>query len=140
MLNHLSIDASINNTKASERECAASHLEFAQPNDLSVLDRGYNSFWLYALYNKANSHFCMRAKVNRGIQFKDFEQSGLKEAIITVTPNKKSFQQCIDKDLSTKPLTLRLIRVELDNEVKCWSPIYSTMNIFQPVNSKNYIT
>jgi hypothetical protein len=118
VLNHLSIDSSINNTKTSERECAASHLKFAQPNDLSILDRGYNGFWLYALYNKAHSHFCMRAKVNRGIQFKAFEESGLKEVYISMTPNKSSIQQCIDKGLSTKLLTLRLIRVELDNEVE----------------------
>jgi hypothetical protein len=46
LLNHLSIDSSINSTKISECECAASHLKFAPPNDLSILDRGYNGFWL----------------------------------------------------------------------------------------------
>lgn len=96
VLNHLSIDSSINHTKASERECAASHLQFALPNDLSLLDRGYNAFWLYTLYNKANSHYCMRAKVNLGKQFKAFQQSGATEAIITMKPNKISKQQCID--------------------------------------------
>lgn len=118
VLNHLCIDSSINHTKASERECAASHLQFAQPNDLSILDRGYNAFWLYALYNKADSHFCMRAKVNRGIQFKAFEQSGAAEAVITIEANKISKLQCADKHLSSEPITLRLVRVELDNEVE----------------------
>ena len=42
VLNHISIDSSINHTHASERECAASHLDHALPNDLSILDRGYN--------------------------------------------------------------------------------------------------
>lgn len=118
VLNHLSIDSSINHTKASERECAASHLQFALPNDLSLLDRGYNAFWLYALYDKANSHFCMRAKVNRGKQFKAFVESGATEAIITMEPNKISKQQCLDKHLSTDPITLRLVRVELGDEVE----------------------
>ena len=49
VLNHISIDSSINHTTASERDCAAAHLNYAQPNDLSILDRGYNAFWLYAL-------------------------------------------------------------------------------------------
>lgn len=118
VLNHLSIDSSINHTKASERECAATHLRFAQPNDLSILDRGYNAFWLYALYDKAKSHFCMRAKINLGKQFKAFEQSGATEAIVTMEPNKISKQQCIEKHLSTEPITLRLVRVELKNEVE----------------------
>lgn len=118
VLNHLSIDASINHTRASERECAASHLQFAQPNDPSILDRGYNAFWFYALYNKANSHFCMRAKINRGKQFEVFAHSGATEALITIEPNKISRQQCIDKHLPTEPLTLRLVRVELENEVE----------------------
>jgi hypothetical protein len=59
----------------------------------------------------------MCAKVNLGIQFKVFEESSLKEVYISMTPNKSSMQ-CIDKGLSTKLLTLRLIRVELDNEVE----------------------
>jgi hypothetical protein len=44
VLNNLTIDRSINSTRGSERECAASHLELAQPDDLSILDRCYNAF------------------------------------------------------------------------------------------------
>jgi hypothetical protein len=44
VLNHISIDSSINHTTASERDCAAAHLNYALPNDLSILDRGYNAF------------------------------------------------------------------------------------------------
>jgi len=57
VLNHISIDSSINHTKASERACAAMHLQYAQPNDLSILDRGYNAFWLYTLYKAKNQSF-----------------------------------------------------------------------------------
>ncbi len=60
----------------------------------------------------------MRAKVNRGKQFEAFEQSGATEAIITIEPNKISKQQCAEKHLSCEPITLRLVRVELDNEVE----------------------
>lgn len=118
VLNHISIDSSINHTNASERECAASHLNHALPNDLSILDRGYNAFWLYALYATKNVPFCMRAKINRGLLFKQFAESGKAQTVITLEPNKRSAEQCIEKGLPTCPVKLRLIRVELDGEVE----------------------
>ena len=118
VLNHISIDSSINHTKASERECAASHLNHAHPDDLSILDRGYNAFWLYALYVTKNQPFCMRAKINRGLLFKQFAESGKAQTVITLEPNKRSVEQCIEKGLPTCPLKLRLIRVELDGEIE----------------------
>ncbi len=118
VLNHISIDFSINQTTASERECAASHLQYAHFNDLSILDRGYNAFWLFALFEANKLPFCMRAKINRGKLYKAFAESGKPEEIVTLKPNKKSAEQCRDKGLSDEPLTLRLVRVELDNEVE----------------------
>jgi hypothetical protein len=115
-LNNLAIDSSINPIRSSERECEPSHLTFEQPGDLSVLDQGYNAFWLYAIYDRASSHFCMRAKVNLGLQFKAFAQSGAVEKIIIMEPNKVAMEKSLEKGLSTKPLRLRLVRVELDNE------------------------
>ncbi len=118
VLNHISIDSSINHTKASERACAAMHLNYAQPDDLSILDRGYNAFWLYALYEAKKKPFCMRAKINRGKQYKAFADSGEAQAVITLTPNKKSVEQCKEKGLPIHPLKLRLIRVELNGDVE----------------------
>ncbi len=115
VLNHISIDASINHTKASERGCAAAHLQHALPNDLSLLDRGYNAFWLYALYNQEKLLFCMRAKINQGLVFKQFVHSAQAQAIITLEPNKSSREACQKKGLPTTALTLRLVRIELDN-------------------------
>ena len=114
VLNHISIDSSINHTRASERDCAASHLNVAQPDDLCILDRGYNAFWLYTLYMTKNQSFCMRAKINQGLLFKQFAESGQAQTVITLDPNKRSVEQCIEKGLPTCPLKLRLIRVELE--------------------------
>ncbi len=118
VLNHISIDSSINPTKTSERDCAGSHLQYALPNDLSILDRGYNAFWLYAFYEAHEQRFCMRAKINQCQVFKAFAESGKKEEIITLKPCKYSVTQCRRKGLSTKPLALRLVRVELDEDVE----------------------
>ena len=38
--------------------------------------------------------------------------------VITLEPKKCSVEQCIEKGLPTRPLRLRLIRVELDGEVE----------------------
>jgi hypothetical protein len=119
VLNHISIDSSINHTTASERECAAAHLNYAHTKDLSILDRGYNAFWLYALYEATDRYFCMRAKSNQGLLYKEFAKSGKIQTVITLKANKRSVNQCIEKGLPTKPLKLRLIRVELeDGEVE----------------------
>jgi len=115
VLNHISIDSSINPTNASERECAASHIQHALPNDLSLLDRGYNAFWLYNLYQLKKQFFCMRAKINQGLQFKQFAESGKAQTVITLEPNKPSLKQCKEKGLPTGALTLRLLRVELNS-------------------------
>ena len=119
VLNHISIDSSINHTAASERDCAAAHLNHAHTNDLSILDRGYNAFWLYALYEATGRYFCMRAKINRGLLYKQFAESGKAQAVITLKANQRSVEQCLEKGLPMQPLRLRLIRVELeDGEVE----------------------
>jgi len=41
----------------------------------------------------------MRAKINRGKQFKAFADSGEAQTVITLTPNKKSVGQCKEKGL-----------------------------------------
>ncbi len=83
-----------------------------------MLDRGYNAFWLYAYFSAHNLPFCMRAKVNRNLFCKAFVASGEAEQIITLQPNKSAAAQCRSKGLSAQPLTIRLVRVDLGNEVE----------------------
>lgn len=118
VLNNIVIDTSLNPHKTSERECVIKHLIQAGKNDLILYDRGYVSFWLYALHIKHHHHFCMRAKTNQSLIVKDFIKSKKKDALVTFYPNKTSIETCKKKGLSTKPLILRLVRVELPNEVE----------------------
>ena len=61
----------------------------------------------------------MRAKINQGLLYKQFAESGKAQALITLEPNKRSVEQCLEKGLPTQPLKLRLVRVELeDGEVE----------------------
>jgi len=118
VLNNIVLDASINPPHASERELAYQHLLQAQENDLRLYDRGYPAFWLFAAHQKQNSSFCMRVKSNLEKVYRDFKASGKKQTIIMLKPNKKSITQCVDKNLSTQPIRLRLIRVDLKSEVE----------------------
>jgi hypothetical protein len=118
VLNKIVIDSGIHPRLTSERECVKDHLQFSNDGDLVLFDRGYVAFWLYAYLLKHNIHFCMRAKTNQSLLIKDFVKSGKKEAIVTFEANKSSIETCKEKGLSSKPITLRLVRVDLPNEVE----------------------
>ena len=122
VLNHVVIDSSIENTHKSERELASCHLSFAKQNDLIIYDRRYTAFWLYAFHLQHNYNFCMRTKINQMKQIKAFIKSNKKEAIITLIPNRSSIKTCQEKSLSTAPIKLRLIRVDLPNETEVLIP------------------
>lgn len=118
VLNKIVIDSGVHPRLTSERECAEDHLQFSNDSDLVLFDRGYVAFWLYAYLLKHNISFCMRAKTNQSLLIKDFVKSGKKEAVVTFNPNKPSIKTCNEKGLSSKPITLRLVRVDLPNEVE----------------------
>ena len=118
VLNQLVIDSSINPNGTSERHCAAEHLDHAGKKDLVIYDRGYTAFWLYAHHIKHNHAFCMRAKTNQNLLVKEFISSNKKEAIVTFEPNKSSMLSCEERGLPSAPITLRLVRVDLPNEVE----------------------
>ena len=118
VLNKIVIDSGIHPRLTSERQCAEDHLQFSTENDLVIFDRGYVSFWLYAYLLKQNISFCIRAKTKQSLLIRNFVSSGKKEAIVTFEPNKPSIKTCEEKGLPTKPITLRLVRVDLPNEVE----------------------
>lgn len=118
VLNHLVIDSGIHSRLTSEKQCAEDHLAFSDKNDLVLFDRGYVSHWLYAYLLQRNISFCMRAKTKQSLVIKEFVASGKTEAIVTFEPNKSSIRTCKEKGLSTKGISLRLVRVDLPNEVE----------------------
>ncbi|KAI3387017.1 hypothetical protein SNEBB_001122, partial [Seison nebaliae] len=118
VLNHIVIDSGIHPRLTSERQCAEDHLAFTESNDLVLFDRGYVAHWLYAYLLHRNISFCMRAKTKQNLLIRQFVASGKKEAVVTLKPNKPSIETCKEKGLSTQPITLRLIRVDLPNEVE----------------------
>ncbi len=118
VLNHLVIDSSLHPTGYSERECIPNHMKHSPQNSLTIYDRGYPAFWIYAFHIKKNSFFCIRVKTKQLLIAKKFLKSNKKEEIIEISPRRSSIKTCLEKGLPTETIKLRLVRVELPNEVE----------------------
>jgi len=118
VLNDIALDACLEPTTASERDCLAYHLEVAEERDLLLIDRGYNAFWVMSTLCQRQQAFCLRARTGRDLIAKQFVESGAREAIVTYTPNRTSRAYCEQFGLPTEPVTLPLIRVDLPNDVE----------------------
>ena len=97
-----------------ERELVAQHFLNLLPTDLILLDRGYPAYWLFNLTLSLGSNFCARISCTKWKIVRKFYHSGKKEQIINLPAPPTSAKQCLEMGLDTKPLRLRLIRVELD--------------------------
>lgn len=118
VLKDIALDACLEPTTASERDCLAYHLEVAMERDLILMDRGYNAFWVMSTLCQRQQAFCLRARTGRDLVAKQFVESGAPEATVTYTPNRTSRTHCEQFGLPTEPIMLRLIRVDLPNEVE----------------------
>jgi len=115
VLNHVTLDAKIAPKDEGERDLAAAHFAHLEPGDLVLLDRGYPAFWLFALILTQGANFCARMKLSGWKVVAQFVASGRQEQIVTLSAGATALQECQARQLSTRPLTLRLIRIELDN-------------------------
>ncbi len=115
VLNQITLDALIGPKAFGERELAAEHFAHLCSGDLVLLDRGYPAFWLFALIRRKKAHFCARMKANGWKVAKQFVDSGLNEQIVSLQPGFAAKQDCDKRKLSANPITIRLIRVELDD-------------------------
>jgi len=91
-------------------------LEQSRTGDLTLFDRGYPAFWLYALLASKQRAFCMRAKTRLDLNIKAFLQSGQRQALVTFTPNRLAEEACRERGLPVYPIRLRLIRVEMGTQ------------------------
>lgn len=65
-----------------------------------------------------NLSFCIRTKTNQDIVVKEFIASHKKDALVTFHPGNQARRVCKEKGLPITPVTLRLIPVDLPNEVE----------------------
>lgn len=114
-LNKVTVDALIGPTAQGEREYAAQHLALVGPGDLVLLDRGYPAFWLFALIIQQQADFCARMPIGLWSVVDVFVASGQREQIVTLHPCATALQECQSRDLPIDPLSVRLLRIELDS-------------------------
>lgn len=111
----LTVDLQVAPYASAERDLAALHLAKTQADDILLYDRGYPAFWFYALHQQHQRYFCMRLQENLYPESTRLCRSQDHEMQITLTPKGESIKQCKKRDLPTHPITLRLVKVVLDN-------------------------
>lgn len=115
VLSEVTIEARIGPKSQGEREFAALHFDKIGPADLVLLDRGYPAFWLFVLIRAKEADFCVRMPIGVWDVVDQFVASGLQEQIVDLHPCQTALKECQARNLPTKPLKVRLLRLELDH-------------------------
>jgi len=114
-LNKITIDAIISPKSYGERKLAAQHFTQLTHRDLVLLDRGYPAFWLFKIILSKEANFCCRISTSRWHIVRDFLDTKNKEQIILLHPPVTAKEACQEHNLDLKPITVRLIRIELES-------------------------
>jgi hypothetical protein len=114
VINKVTLDAIIAPKAIGERALAVQHFTHLKASDLVLLDRGYPAFWLFALILAQQAQFCARMPLGIWNAVDQFVESGLDEQIVTLHPSSKAVEECNARGLSTDPIEVRLVRVELE--------------------------
>lgn len=118
VLNHIAIDARLDDKSVDERTQAKRHLLKARQGDLVIFDRGYPSYGLFAsMIRDRQADFLMRIRKN---SFKDahylFDGSCQDDdVILTLTPSTKALRKTMEEQGSPLVIKVRFIRVVLVN-------------------------
>ena len=114
VINKVTLDAIIAPKALGERALAAQHFTHLKASDLVLVDRGYPAFWLFALILAQQAQFCARMPLGIWNAVDQFVASDLSEQIVTLHPTSQAIKECNARGLSTDPIEVRLVRVELN--------------------------
>lgn len=114
-LNQITTHALIGPKGTGEREMAASHFELLNHLDLVLLDRGYPAFWIFKLILSMGANFCSRISAKKWKIVRKFIRSGKHEQLVNIEIPLTSTAACTKRSLDTRPMQLRLIRIELES-------------------------
>ncbi len=118
LLNNLTVDAQLSTYDDNEHNLALQHTTIFQTGDLTLYDRNYASFWLFAMLINKKVEFCARLKTGTWKVAKQLIDRGDKEITTKIYPSKESAKKCKELGLSTAPITLRFICIELSTGEK----------------------
>jgi hypothetical protein len=108
-------------THMNERLCALEHMKQLTDKDVVVFDRGYFSYLLLYKALEQGVHAIFRMQVQEGganNKVLDFWKSDQDDAVIEYMPSITVIRDLQQRgfDLDIKPLTVRLIKHQIDNE------------------------
>lgn len=115
VLSKITVDAILSPKSEGEIELAAFHFLKLQKGDLILLDRGYPAYWLFKVALSQDAQFCARISYKKWKVVKKFYKSGKSEKVVKLHASALSKKKCREMEFNTKPLKVRLIRVELDS-------------------------
>jgi hypothetical protein len=114
VLNRVVVRADVAPYSEDERTLASPYLYEAGPDDLFLYDRGYPAFWLFAQHRDMQRPFCARAKLDFCREVSAFVASGARSALVSLHPSAHARRQCEAYNLSSDPVPVRLVRIDLD--------------------------
>ncbi len=115
VLNFITIDAKMSNTKDSEQNMMKSHFKMMNNNDLCILDRNYGYITVFKRLTKEKLNFCCRIS-STSSHVKNFIDSGFDDQIVKwKATRRETIKKIIKEGFDNNPILIRLIRVELDN-------------------------
>lgn len=92
---------------------AAEHLQHTPSASVTLYDRGYAAFWLFADHRFHQRDFCARAKRGFNRDIDAFFTSVHPSAVIELSPSAQAKAICAEQGLSDAPISVRLVRVLL---------------------------
>lgn len=112
VLNYFTLDAQIESDRVSEQKMFESHLPFMDNTDLLTADANYGHFWILKTLFLKGISFCIRMS-HRSNLVKEFLSSGFKDVVVLWEPSPGIIKNVRKRQLDTKPIKVRLIRIEL---------------------------
>lgn len=115
VLNGIPLDMYLSPMTTGERDCLVQHLDSIGPGDLLLTDMGYAAHWVFAMLAQRDIRFCFRAKPDFNGKTAAFVASGCREQVVTLQPNDLSVEKAKEHTFEANPVTVRLIRVDLQD-------------------------
>ncbi len=113
--NEMIVSANLFPFRTGESDQALTHLDKLSTNDILLMDRGFDGFWLMTLLKGRGMNFVIRMKTGAWRKVKTMIRKGEKDIITCLHAGNKAILNCKERDLSTMPVRVRLIHQKLKN-------------------------
>ena len=114
--NYITLDAQIESFKVGEQTMFEAHMQEIGKNDLLTADANYGHFRIFKLILSAGADYCIRMSMCSNF-VKDFITSKEIDKVLTWNPSPKTIENCQKHGINTKPIKIRLVRIDLSSGI-----------------------